>query len=103
MPVSGGTKAPCDRHDALAVLVRLRDAGHEAYFAGGCVRDVLLGLTPSDFDVATNAPPDVVGKLFSNAQAVGAAFGVILVRLGGSQVEVATFRSDGQYLDGRHP
>jgi poly(A) polymerase len=101
--VEAGAKAPCNRDDALAVLLRLRDAGHEAYFAGGCVRDMLLGLAPSDFDVATSAPPKAVQTLFSNAQAVGAAFGVILVRHGGSQIEVATFRSDGQYLDGRHP
>src|SRR4051812_5328778 len=93
----------CDRADALLVLRRLRDAGHVAYFAGGCVRDMLLGREPKDFDVATDAPPPRVRELFSNTQAVGAAFGVILVRHRGSQIEVATFRADGQYLDGRRP
>jgi poly(A) polymerase len=92
-----------DRADAVAVVRRLRDAGHIAYFAGGCVRDLLLGLTPKDFDVATDAPPERVRDLFRNTQAVGAAFGVILVRQGQSVVEVATFRSDGKYLDGRRP
>jgi poly(A) polymerase len=98
---SGGKYA--DRDDALAVVKRLRDAGHVAYFAGGCVRDMLLGLTPKDFDVATDATPDRVRKLFSSTQAVGAAFGVILVRHRKSQIEVATFRSDVNYVDGRRP
>lgn len=95
---------PADpRDDALAVVRRLRDAGHVAYFAGGCVRDALLGLTPKDYDVATDAPPERVRGLFPRTQAVGAAFGVILVRQGRSQVEVATFRADGKYADGRRP
>ena len=98
-----GSKPPCRREDALAVLKRLREAGHEAYFAGGCVRDVLLGLQPKDWDIATNAPPKRVRELFRNTQAVGAAFGVILVRQGKSVVEVATFRTDEKYLDGRRP
>lgn len=92
-----------NREDALAVVRRLRDAGHVAYFAGGCVRDQLLGLEPKDYDVATDAPPERVRQLFSNTQAVGAAFGVILVRQRKSQIEVATFRTDGKYLDGRRP
>src|SRR6476660_462577 len=92
-----------DRDDALAVVRRLREAGHVAYFAGGCVRDELLGLTPKDYDVATDAPPPRVRQLFNNTQAVGAAFGVILVRQGKSQIEVATFRAEGVYLDGRRP
>src|SRR5687768_567649 len=91
------------REDALAVVRRLRDAGHVAYFAGGCVRDLLLGLEPKDYDVATDAPPERVRSLFNRTQAVGAAFGVILVRQRDSQVEVATFRSDGRYDDGRRP
>src|SRR5688572_13668746 len=91
------------RQDALAVVQRLRGAGHVAYFAGGCVRDLLLGLEPKDYDVATDAPPDRVRELFKRTQAVGQAFGVILVRVGRSQVEVATFRTDGTYLDGRRP
>ena len=97
------SKPPCSRDDALAVLRRLRTAGHVAYFAGGCVRDILLGLAPKDFDVATDAPPQRVRELFFNTQAVGAVFGVILVRQGSSVIEVATFRREGDYEDGRHP
>jgi poly(A) polymerase len=89
--------------DALVVLQRLRDAGHVAYFAGGCVRDRLLGLEPKDWDVATDAPPRRVRQLFSSTQAVGAAFGVILVRHRKSVIEVATFRTDLAYRDGRRP
>ena len=96
-------KPPCERDDALAVLKRLREAGHVAYFAGGCVRDELMGLQPKDYDVATDAPPDRVRELFTNTQAVGAAFGVILVRHRRSVVEVATFRTDVSYEDGRRP
>jgi poly(A) polymerase len=99
----GSNKPLSTREDALAIVRRLRDAGHVAYFAGGCVRDALLGLTPKDYDVATDAPPDTVRALFARTQAVGVAFGVILVRQGRSQVEVATFRSDGKYVDGRRP
>ena len=91
------------REDALTVVRRLRDRGHVAYFAGGCVRDLLLGVEPKDYDVATDAPPARVRGMFGNTQAVGQAFGVILVRHGGSQIEVATFRADGRYLDGRRP
>jgi len=91
------------RDDALAVLKRLREAKHVAYFAGGCVRDMLLGLEPADYDIATSAPPPEVRRLFPITQAVGAAFGVILVRQGRSVIEVATFRSDGKYSDGRRP
>jgi tRNA nucleotidyltransferase/poly(A) polymerase len=91
------------RDDAMRVLLRLREAGYTAYFAGGCVRDSLLGHDAKDFDVATDAPPTRVQQLFRNTQAVGAAFGVILVRLGGSQIEVATFRAEAGYDDGRHP
>ncbi len=93
----------CDRADAFAVVRRLREAGHVAYFAGGCVRDLLLEREPKDYDVATDAPPERVRSLFSSTQAVGAAFGVILVRQRRSLIEVATFRSDGAYLDGRRP
>lgn len=89
--------------NATFVVRALRDAGHIAYFAGGCVRDRLLGLVPKDYDVATDAPPDRVRELFRKTQSVGAAFGVMLVRHGGSMIEVATFRSDGPYADGRRP
>jgi tRNA nucleotidyltransferase/poly(A) polymerase len=89
--------------DAFSILQRLRGAGYEAYFAGGCVRDLLMGQTPKDFDVATSAAPNQVRGLFKNTQAVGAAFGVILVREGKTTVEVATFRTDLEYRDGRRP
>ena len=98
-------ETPDRREDAIAVVRTLREAGHLAYFAGGCVRDELLGLAPKDYDVATDAHPDVVRNLFTRArtEAVGAAFGVILVRQGRSVIEVATFRSDLEYQDGRRP
>ena len=105
---------------ALGVVGVLSKAGYEAYFAGGCVRDLLLGWTPKDYDVATSATPDVVLRLFEKTFAVGAHFGVVLVATcGGADAadaanveeaesryvvtEVATFRSDGAYSDGRHP
>jgi len=78
-------------------------AGFVAYFAGGCVRDGLLGVEPSDFDVATDATPAEVERLFGRVQMVGASFGVVLVRREGHTVEVATFRSDGPYSDFRRP
>ncbi len=81
----------------------LRDAGHVAYFAGGCVRDELLGLTPSDYDVATDAPPVRISALFRRTSEVGASFGVVLVKSHGVAVEVATFRSEGPYSDRRRP
>src|SRR2546429_9303272 len=88
------------REDALAVVRRLREAGHVAYFAGGCVRDELLGLRPTDFDVATDAPPTRVRELFQNTQAVGAAFGAILVHHRRSVIEVPTFPADLENRDG---
>ena len=86
-----------------AVIAKLRSAGHQAYLVGGCVRDVLLGIRPKDWDVATDARPDRIMDLFPNSGRVGAHFGVVLVRDGFSQVEVATFRSDHEYADGRRP
>jgi poly(A) polymerase len=85
------------------VLNRLVDAGHEAYFVGGAVRDLLLNLEPKDYDVATSATPEQVAKVFENVELVGAHFGVSLVKLEGCTVEVATFRVDGNYSDGRRP
>ncbi len=82
---------------------RLQAAGHTAYFAGGCVRDELRGEAPHDFDLATSARPTEVQALFPHTQAVGAHFGVILVMEHGRAFEVATFRSDHEYLDGRRP
>jgi tRNA nucleotidyltransferase/poly(A) polymerase len=88
---------------ATRVVRRLRDHGHTAYFAGGCVRDALLGFPPKDIDVATDAHPDQVQRLFARTVPVGAKFGVIRVLDDGWEFEVATFRSDGVYLDGRRP
>ncbi len=88
---------------ARALVDRLSAAGHIAYFAGGCVRDLVRGQTPKDIDIATNARPEKVQELFRRTYAVGAHFGVIVVLEGDWQFEVATFRSDGVYLDGRHP
>ena len=88
---------------ARRIVARLREAGHTAYFAGGCVRDLVRGQTPKDIDIATDARPELVQKIFSRTYAVGAHFGVIVVLEGGMQFEVATFRSDGAYLDGRRP
>ncbi len=89
----------------LAALVagRLRVAGHEAWYVGGCVRDELLGRPAKDFDIATSARPEVLLRLFPKADRVGAHFGVVLVHEDGETVEVATFRSDLAYTDGRHP
>ena len=88
---------------ARKIVRRLREAGHQALFAGGCVRDSLMGKTPHDFDIATSARPEQVQALFPRTIAVGAQFGVILVVEEGRDYQVATFRSDGTYLDGRHP
>jgi tRNA nucleotidyltransferase/poly(A) polymerase len=92
---------------ALEVAQQLRAGGYESFWAGGCVRDQLLGITPKDYDVATNATPDQIRDLFGRRRTlpIGAAFGVITVlgpRTTG-QIEVATFRTDAEYSDGRHP
>ncbi len=107
---------------ATEIVRTLRQNGHKAHLVGGCVRDLLLGREPADYDVATDATPDEVMRLFPRTWAVGAQFGVVLVPVGGGGeeekkqvlryaqddkvsgvVEVATFRSDGLYSDGRHP
>ena len=88
---------------ARNVVSRLKASGHQAYLVGGCVRDVLLGRTPEDWDVATDARPDRIAELFERSELVGAHFGVVLVRQEVAQVEVATFRSDRSYSDGRRP
>src|SRR5436309_14727808 len=97
-----------EREFAIDVVRRLQDAGYQALWAGGSVRDELLGIIPKDYDVATSARPEEVQKLFRRTIAVGASFGVIEVigpRVEGKQhlVQVATFRSDGTHSDGRHP
>src|SRR5881409_3763651 len=88
---------------AREVAARLRESGHIAYFAGGCVRDMVRGLSPKDYDIVTDARPEAVQRLFPQTVAVGAHFGVIIVLENGFQFEVATFRSDDAYIDGRHP
>jgi poly(A) polymerase len=93
---------------AREIVAALRGAGHQAYFAGGCVRDMLLEVEPKDFDVATSAAPDFVMGMFRKTYSVGAHFGVVLVCTAdgdGSEIatEVATFRHDGAYSDGRRP
>jgi poly(A) polymerase len=99
------------REFAISVVRTLRDHGHQAYFVGGCVRDLLLGREPADYDVATDAAPEEVMRIFPETYAVGAQFGVVLVPVPKEQripsqsetIEVATFRSDVGYSDGRHP
>lgn len=97
------------RDFAIEVVKLLREAGHEALWAGGCVRDALLGKEPKDYDIATNAEPEKVRTLFGRKRtiAVGASFGVITIlpprSLKAEPIEVATFRSDGSYIDGRRP
>jgi poly(A) polymerase len=88
---------------ARGIAARLRDAGYTAYLAGGCVRDRLLDHDPKDFDVASNAPAAVVQRLFPKTIPVGVQFGVVIVVHDGETVEVATFRADDVYVDGRHP
>ena len=92
-----------ERDAAIEIINILRKAGHTAYLAGGCVRDQLLGEVPKDYDVATSAHPEHIAELFKKTAAVGAAFGVMLVRDFGPTIEVATFRSDGPYSDARRP
>jgi poly(A) polymerase len=82
---------------------RLRRHGHDAFFAGGWVRDRLLGRQAQDIDIATSAHPEEVLRLFPESSAIGAKFGVVQVRLYGHSYEVATFRTEGPYFDGRHP
>jgi poly(A) polymerase len=88
---------------AAEIVAKLRDHGHEAYFVGGCVRDMVLGIEPADYDIATDALPEQVIRLFARTEPVGAKFGVVLVIHRGHPYEVATFRSDEAYVDGRRP
>jgi poly(A) polymerase len=91
------------RELADSICDALQHNGHQAFLVGGCVRDLLLGRDPADYDVATDATPHQVMQLFPDSLAVGAKFGVVLVSRNGNQVEVATFRRDMGYSDGRHP
>lgn len=92
-----------ERNAAISVVAELQRHGHIAAFAGGCVRDELLGLTPNDYDVATSALPDEVERLFTRTISNGKSRGVIKVLMGGEIIDVATLRADGQYSDGRRP
>lgn len=91
------------RDAAFELARRLTAAGHTAFFAGGCVRDKLLGQEPEDYDIATSATPREVLALFPGSNEVGAHFGVVIVNQSGHHVEIATFRTDGSYRDGRRP
>src|ERR1700730_12325277 len=103
------------KQHAAEIVRTLRQQGHRAYLAGGCVRDLLLSREPADYDVATDATPQQVMQILPQTYAVGEQFGVVLVpdseangatavlARQGTTVEVATFRSDAAYSDGRHP
>jgi putative nucleotidyltransferase with HDIG domain len=91
------------REAATEIVRRLRAEGFQAYLVGGCVRDLVMGREPKDYDVSTDATPDQVVRLFPDSLTVGAQFGVVIVPRQEGNVEVATFRSDGRYTDGRHP
>jgi poly(A) polymerase len=98
-----GSLPVSQKEQAMTIVKRLREAGYESYLAGGCVRDMLLGKAPQDYDITTNAKPDDIVKIFPKTVPVGAQFGVILVIVEGQPFEVASFRYDGPYLDGRRP
>lgn len=91
------------KEKALSIVERLRRRGHQAYLAGGCVRDMLLGREPKDYDIATDARPEEIERLFARTIPVGTQFGVVIVVIDGEEFAVSTFRFDGPYLDGRHP
>ena len=89
--------------NAQKIVKILSDAGFKTYWAGGCVRDMIMGIEPLDYDIATDARPEQVMKLFKKTIPVGASFGVVKVLYNDFEFEVATFRADGKYIDGRHP
>jgi poly(A) polymerase len=91
------------RAAATSLALKLKQAGHTAYFAGGCVRDKLLELEPKDYDIATSAVPSEVLRIFPGSNEVGAHFGVVIAKHEGHHIEIATFRTDGSYGDGRRP
>ena len=88
---------------AIKIIKRLNSEGFEALLAGGCVRDMLLDRRAKDYDVATGAEPKEVTKLFKRTLEIGVKFGVVMVLIDEAQVEVATFRTETGYVDGRHP
>jgi len=91
------------RETAIGIVKRLKEKGFSALFAGGCVRDMLMGIVPEDYDIATDARPDEIINIFNRTVPIGLHFGVVLVMENDFEFEVATFRSDGTYSDGRHP
>lgn len=88
---------------AEGIIHELRKHGYEAYLVGGCVRDMVMGIEPADYDIATSATPEAITKIFPRTESIGAQFGVVLVIEHGHPFEVATFRSDEAYVDGRRP
>jgi len=92
-----------EKEAANSIVETLVDAGHKALFAGGCVRDLIMNRTPKDYDIATSATPEEVESLFNKTISVGKQFGVMIVVLENHQFEVATFRTEKNYRDGRHP
>ncbi len=88
---------------AKDIVRTLRGHGYEAYFVGGCVRDMVMGIEPADYDIATSARPEEIMRIFPRTEGIGAQFGVVLVIARGHPFEVATFRSDEAYIDGRRP
>ncbi|MBU0982197.1 CCA tRNA nucleotidyltransferase [Patescibacteria group bacterium] len=88
---------------SIEIVKILQEAGHTAYWAGGCVRDIIMGREPKDFDIATSAKPDEIEDLFEETYPIGKAFGIIHTVVNGHQFEIATFRSDAGYSDGRRP
>jgi len=100
---NGPEKIEASRDTAISIVQNLQDAGYEAYFVGGCVRDLLRGVEPGDYDIVTSARPDEVRSLFPHTVPVGISFGVVLVVEGGHRYEVATFRTESDYEDGRRP
>ncbi len=91
------------KDQAIEIVLRLQQAGFEAFWVGGCVRDFLLGREPDDYDIVTSALPDQIEKLFQRTIPVGRKFGVLVVVEGEHQFQVATFRAEADYRDGRHP
>jgi len=91
------------RETAIDIVKHLKEKGFSALFAGGCVRDMLMGIVPEDYDIATDAQPDDIINIFKRTVPIGLHFGVVLVMENDFEFEVATFRSDGTYSDGRHP
>src|SRR5246127_2666780 len=88
---------------AIEIIRELRRHGYEAYLVGGCVRDMVMKIEPADYDIATNARPEQIVRIFPRTESIGAQFGVVLVIHRGHPFEVATFRSDEAYIDGRRP